>query len=69
VRGTQVVSSNDYGDYEEVAGVYFPFSISTVNKADGSTQQVTIEKMEANVSLDDALFAFPNPTAAKGAGQ
>jgi hypothetical protein len=69
VRGTQVESSNDYGDYEEVAGVYFPFSISTVNKADGSNQQVTIEKMEANVPLDDALFAFPAQAAAKGAGK
>jgi hypothetical protein len=69
VRGTQIVSSNDYGDYEEVAGVYFPFSISTVNKADGSTQQVTIEKMEANVPLDDTLFSFPNPATTRGAGQ
>jgi len=69
VRGTQIVRSNDYGDYEEVAGVYFPFSISTVNKADGSTQQVTIEKMEANVPLDDALFSFPNSPATSGAGQ
>ena len=72
VRGTQVESSNDYGDYEEVAGVYFPFSISTVNKADGSTQQVTIDKAEANVSLDDTLFSFPagaSPASVKGAGK
>jgi len=67
VRGTQVESSNDYGDYEEVAGVYFPFSIATENKADGSRQQVTIEHAQANVPMDDALFAFP--ATAKGAGK
>jgi outer membrane lipoprotein-sorting protein len=69
VRGTQVESTSDYGDYEEVAGVYFPFSIATDNKADGSNQQVTIEKMEANVPVDDALFAFPSPASARGAGK
>lgn len=67
VRGTQVESITDYGDYEQVAGVYFPFSISTENKGDGSRTQVTIEHAEANTPLDDALFAFP--TAKSGAGK
>ncbi|MFC4822373.1 hypothetical protein [Dokdonella ginsengisoli] len=64
VRGTQVVSVSDYGDYEQVAGVYFPFSIATENKGDGGKQQVTIEHAEANAPVEDALFAFP--AAAKG---
>lgn len=59
VRGTQVETVNDYGDYEQVDGVYFPFSISTENKADGSRQQTTVEHAEANVELADSLFAFP----------
>lgn len=63
VRGTQVVSVSDYGDYEQVDGVYFPFSIATETKGDGK-QQVTIERAEANVPVEDALFAFP--TATKG---
>jgi hypothetical protein len=67
VRGTQVESVTDYGDYEQVADAYFPFSISTENKSDGSRQQVTIDHAEANVALDDALFAFPQ--AAKGAAR
>jgi hypothetical protein len=60
VRGTQVESVTDYGDYEDVAGVYFPFSISTENKADGSRSQTTIEHAEANAAIDDSLFAFPS---------
>jgi len=64
VRGTQVETVEDYGDYEEVDGVYFPFSIASQSKADGNRQQLTIEKAEANVPLEDALFAFP--ASAKG---
>ena len=66
VRGTQVESTTDYGDYEEVNGVYFPFSLATESKADGNRTQTTIEHAQANAPLEDALFAFP---AAKGAGQ
>ena len=67
VRGTLVESVTDYGDYEEVAGVFFPFSISTENKADGGRTQTTIEHAEANVAIDDSLFAFP--AAKTGAGK
>ena len=59
VRGTQVESTTDYGDYEEVNGVYFPFSFATESKADGNRTQTTIEHAEANAPLEDALFAFP----------
>lgn len=64
VRGTQVVSVSDYGDYEQVAGVYFPFSIATENKGDGGKSQITIEHAEANVPIEDTQFAFP--AVAKG---
>ena len=65
VRGTEVVSVTDYGDYEEVAGVFFPFAMSTENKGDGSKQTTTLDKVEANVTIDDSEFAFP---AAKTGG-
>lgn len=68
VRGTLVESVTDYGDYENVAGAFFPFSISTINKADGSEQKTSIEHAQANVAMDDALFAFPG-AANKGAAK
>jgi hypothetical protein len=58
VRGSESESTTDFGDYEQVAGVYFPFSITTQNKGDGE-QQLTIEKAQANINVDDAQFAFP----------
>ena len=61
VRGTQVETVEDYGDYEQVDGVYFPFSIASESKADGNHQQTTIEKVETNVPVEDAVFAFPAP--------
>ena len=57
----------DYGDYEEVAGVYLPFSLESGPK--GSSQRFTlqVEKAEANVAAEDTLFQFPasSPGAAK----
>jgi len=58
VRGSESESTTDYGDYEQVDGVYFPFSITTQNKGDGQ-QLITIEKAQANVDVDDKQFAFP----------
>ena len=58
VRGSESESTTDYGDYEQVNGVYFPFAITTQNKGDGE-QQVTIEKAQANIDVQDAQFAFP----------
>lgn len=66
VRGTLVESVSDYGDYEQVDGVYFPFSVATESKPDGNRQQLTIEHAEANTAMDDALFAFPTT---QGAGR
>jgi hypothetical protein len=67
VRGTHVQTVTDYGDYEQVDGVYFPLSMSSYTKGAGpfDKQQITIEKATANVAVDDTLFAFP---AAAGAG-
>ena len=59
VRGTEVEDTSDFGDYELVDGVYFPFSITTHTKGQGGSQQVTIEKAEANVAIEDTVFAFP----------
>src|SRR5437773_3765782 len=60
VRGQDQVNTIDIGEYEKVNGVYFPFSI------EGRGTQI-IEHAEANVSVDEKVFAFPSaaPAAAK----
>lgn len=60
VRGTEVEDVTDYGDYERVADIYFPFSITSHTKGDGGQQQITIKSAEANVPVDAAEFAFPS---------
>jgi hypothetical protein len=62
VRGTQTEDITDYGDYELVDGVYFPFSIDAKTRGDGGESVITIEKAQANVPMDAALFAFPSTT-------
>ena len=59
VRGTETEDITDYGDYERVDGVYFPFSIDTKTRGDGGEVVLTVDKAQANVPMDAALFAFP----------
>jgi outer membrane lipoprotein-sorting protein len=59
VRGTESEDITDYGDYEQVNGVYFPFSIASRSKDGGNETTITIDKAKANSAISDALFAFP----------
>jgi hypothetical protein len=61
VRGAEQETETDLGDYERVAGVYFPFSIATGarNSADAAKQVITITSGEANVAVPASLFEMP----------
>lgn len=63
-RGVEIESETDLGNYEQIAGVYVPFSLESGAKGGPKGQKITIEKAEPNVKLDDALFAFPAAAAA-----
>lgn len=71
VRGTQKVTQTDFGDYEQVNGVYFPFAITTGPKGGTPDQmmQISIDKAQANVPVEDAVFAFPEKNAASASKQ
>ena len=64
IRGTQQVTQTDFGDYEQVDGVYFPFAISMGPKGATPDQmmQISIDKAQANLPVEDAAFAFPTKT-------
>lgn len=70
VNGAPVVTVTDYGDYEQVNGVYFPFSVRSTPKGapPGNGMQIIIDKGEANVPVADAVFAFPAPHAGSKGG-
>jgi outer membrane lipoprotein-sorting protein len=60
VRGAVQFSDTMLGDYEQVDGVYFPFSIE-VGETGGTEQRLrlTVEKIEINPPLEDMLFSLP----------
>lgn len=46
-------------DYDEVDGLYFPFSIQEkIKDGEGAGQTITFEKIEINVKEDKSLFDF-----------
>ncbi|HKC60457.1 MAG TPA: hypothetical protein VKB92_10250 [Myxococcales bacterium] len=59
VRGVDRITETDLGGYEQVAGVWFPFSIESGEKGRPRSFRLTIERAEPDVQVDDALFRFP----------
>jgi hypothetical protein len=59
IRGSVRESVYEMGSYKPVNGVMYPFSISQGSKANPAQQTTTIEKIDANVSIDPADFAVP----------
>jgi len=58
-QGAQVEVETDLGDYEKVAGVFFPFAIEAGPKGATDKQKIILEKAEANPTVDDNQFKFP----------
>lgn len=65
IRGAIRESVTDLGAYKQVAGVYYPFSLESGPKRNPNARsKVTVEKLEANVALDDSQFKMPAAPAA-----
>jgi outer membrane lipoprotein-sorting protein len=67
IRGAPRESETYYGDYEQVDGIYFPFAIEQGQKGDPDRVRFTVEKVEINPPVDDALFSKPAAKPATGA--
>jgi outer membrane lipoprotein-sorting protein len=52
------VSRGTFSDYDEVEGLYFPFSITEGIKDQGA-QTINFTSFELNPEIDDAIFKFP----------
>jgi len=69
IRGSLQERETYYGDYEKVEGIYYPFTSESGQKDQPDRVQVTLDKIEVNVPLDDSRFAVPGGKAdAKGSG-
>jgi hypothetical protein len=66
IRGAEQVTESDIGDYEKVAGVYFPMAITSGPQGGGPNQQqtITVDTAEANVSVEPNYFNMPATPAA-----
>jgi outer membrane lipoprotein-sorting protein len=63
IRGAEREFETSLADYKEVAGVYLPHSFESGVKGSPNKQQITFEKIEANVALDDSRFKQPTGPA------
>ncbi len=59
VHGAHEEVETDLGDYEKAGGVFVPTSIEAGPKGAAEKQKIVIDKVEANVPVDDAIFHFP----------
>jgi hypothetical protein len=64
VRGAETLTDTDFGDYEKVNGVYFPFEVASGPKGSTDQQRITYDTVIANAPVDDAIFARPATPAA-----
>jgi hypothetical protein len=59
LHGAHEEVETDLGDYEKAGGVFVPTSIEIGSKGAPDKQKIIIDKVEANVPVDDAIFHFP----------
>ncbi len=59
IRGTLQESELYFGDYEQVNGIYYPFAIDQAQKGSASRTQISVEKIEQNMPLEDSRFSMP----------
>lgn len=65
LRGAEVTNETSLGDYEKVAGVYFPMSVESWSQGnDNQRQKTIIATAEANVAIAAGYFDEPRGSAA-----
>src|SRR5262245_1030755 len=58
-HGAHEEIETDLGDYEKAGGVFVPTSIEVGRKGSADKQTVVVDKVEANMPVDDTIFHFP----------
>ena len=67
MQGQEIEGETTLGNYQEVDGLLFPFSIENKAKGMPGGQVITIEKVELNPTITDDLFAMPKKAEAPAA--
>jgi hypothetical protein len=72
IRGAEQTTETELGDYEKIAGVYFPMSVESWTQGSPNQRQRTIIASGAvNTNVPDSFFAEPRGpvTSAKAGGE
>ncbi|HWU90281.1 MAG TPA: hypothetical protein VN253_23615, partial [Kofleriaceae bacterium] len=64
IRGTESISETDFGSYQQVGGIWFPFSVENGGKGGPKGFRIAVERVELDPVIDDAIFRFPAPGTA-----
>ena len=59
VQGQEVETEQTIGNYQEVDGLLFAFSMESKAKGAPSGQTITIDKVELNPTVADDIFTMP----------
>ena len=69
IRGAQQTTESELGDYEKVAGVYYPMSVESWQQGQpNQRQKVIVASSAANTAVDAAFFAEPRTATPARAG-
>lgn len=58
-HGVPTETVTDYGDYEQVNGVYYAFAQASGPNGSSDRQKLQFDKAEANTAPDGSMFRFP----------
>jgi hypothetical protein len=58
-QGKGMIIQMKYSDYQEVDGIYFPFSMNQGIKDQPGGQLITLTEISLNGELDKTMFAYP----------
>jgi outer membrane lipoprotein-sorting protein len=68
-HGVPKETVTDYGDYEQVNGVYYAFAQASGPNGSSDRNKVQFDKAEANTAPDGSLFRLPAPPPAAAANK
>ena len=61
IKEKEISTETYYGGYQAVQGVMFPMSMEFKTPGSNDSQKGTMDKIEVNVPIDEAIFKMPEP--------
>ncbi len=59
VRGTEDITETDLGGYQQVGGIWIPFSVESGGRGEPRVVRIQVERADLDGPVEDAWFALP----------